>query len=397
MNDVVQFNVQPNAITNARYDFSQIQKDITYHVIDALQSCMQKEKDFPKDLLGEISIDLEMKKICQGKNYTKVIKSAREIIKKPMDYYYNKDNKTYDVTTTLIHTVVHAQNSGTLTLKISPHAVPVLLFIGAGFTKYNKNIALSLPSVYAKRMYELCCRWKDKGFMRISIHEFRSMLFIEDKYLQISELRENILDLSQKLLTEFADLSFRYELKKENNSRAFNYLYIWISGDNQDPKDKANQRAYEIIFNFLYELFRNSKAQEIADIIADNKELKRAAERITRLRADINSGRIKKHGQEQYIRRVIQDEFKIPAEVMGESPKKRKKKEINDKIDKDIFAAVMKQEKEKKEREAKMKEKKQATSKEMLASLFAAPHNTPQGGKPKGEGGKSLGAILRGE
>ena len=382
--------IQPNAVTNARYEYSQVEKDIMYFVIETLQAYMTREKPIQPDLFGGLGIDLEMKRITKTNNHTKVIGVVKGLIKKPISYIYNKNNKTYDVTTALISGAIHERNSGKITIKIPQEAIPVLLDIAAGFTAYNKNIALSIPSVYAKRMYELCCRWKDKGFLRISLDEFRRMFCVDDKFHKISELRENVLDLSQKLMTEFADLTFRYELQKENNSRAFNYLYIWISGDNQDPKDKANQRAYEIVFNFLYELFRNSKAQEIADIIADNKELKRAAERITRLRADINSGRIKKHGQEQYIRRVIQDEFKIPAEVMGESPKKRKQKEINDKIDKDIFAAVMKQEKEKKEREAKKKEQKPATSKDMLASFFAQPEQ-------RGTGTKTLGAMLRGE
>ncbi|MDR0698941.1 MAG: replication initiation protein, partial [Tannerella sp.] len=49
--------------------------------------------------------------------------------------------------------------------------------------------ALSLPSYYAKRMYELCCRWKDKGFYRTTLKEFRKMMMVEDKFANVSDLR----------------------------------------------------------------------------------------------------------------------------------------------------------------------------------------------------------------
>jgi len=88
--------------------------------------------------------------------------------------------------------------------------------------------------------------------------------------------------------------------------------------------------------------------------LAYNKELKRAAERITRLKGDIRSGRIKVHGREQYIRKVIRDEFKIPAEVMGESPKKRKKME-QEKLRKRIYNERRRKEPQKQRREKRRK------------------------------------------
>lgn len=260
------------------------------------------------------------------------------------------------------------------------------IFLGGGFTAYNKNIALSLQSVYAKRMYELCCRWKDKGFLRISIDEFRHMFCIEDKFNKISELRVNVLDLAQKMLTEYADLTFRYELKKENNSRSFNWLNIWITTDNQDTKDKATQKAYETVYNFLYDLFRNSRAMEITDYIADNKELKRAAERIIRLRGDINSGRIKVHGREQYIRKVIQDEFHVPAEMMGESKAKKKQREVGEAIFK---KAIAKKEFEEKNKIDYVQKAKEAMKKQAFVNLFNS--------EDMRGGGKTLGALLRGD
>jgi len=346
---------------------------------------MSKETALHKDIFGGIGIDLDMKNITKSNNHTKVVQHVKGLMKKPISYMYNKDKRLYDITTVLVSGIIHEKNRGKITLKVPQEAVPVLVNIATGFTAYNKNVALSLPSVYAKRMYELCCRWKDKGFIRISLDEFRKMFCIEDKHEKISDLRESVLDMAQKMLSDYADLTYRYELKKENNSRAFNWLYIWINEDNQDPKDKANQKAYEVIFNFMYEIFKNSKAMEIADIIAENKELKRAADRIIRLKGDIKSGRIKVHGREQYIRKVIQDEFKIPVEVMGESAKKRKQREIGE-------AALRKAEKKQihdaREKVRAVNKAKETITRAVISDLF----NAPETGKK--EGAKTLRDIM---
>jgi len=61
--------VQPNIVTNARYEYCQMEKDIMYHIIEALQTHMSKEKPMQSDLFGNIGIELEMKDICKSNNH----------------------------------------------------------------------------------------------------------------------------------------------------------------------------------------------------------------------------------------------------------------------------------------------------------------------------------------
>ncbi|MDR1897083.1 MAG: replication initiation protein [Prevotellaceae bacterium] len=342
--------IQPNAITNARYEYTQMQKDIMYYVIEALQNKMTRQRD----IWGSITVELNLRNFVAQNQYTRVMTALKDLGKRQLSYNFNRNDKTYDVTTTIIASVVSERYGRRVQLRITDEALPLLLFLGEGFTAYNMNVALTLNSLYAKRMYEICCRWKDKGFYRVHLDELRKMLCIEKKYLQVVELRKNVLDLSQEMLKANADLTFTYQLKKES-SRSFNWLEMWICQKGEDPRSKNDQKYFETVYNFLYEFFRNSKAADAVNVIQENGQLKRAADRLTRLEDDIRKGKIKKKGQRQYISKVLTDEFKIPVHIMGIGSKRQQEKsteeERNKKIegmkDNPIFQAVMEQEKKK--------------------------------------------------
>jgi len=316
--------IQPNAITSARYEYSQMQKDFMYHLIDKMNKYMTKDHKVIKDLFGNLVIELDLKDIVKSGNYTAMIDSIKDLQKKPISYNYDRENATYEVTTSLIATLIHKKGTGKLFITTTEASLPVISYIGAGFTSLNKVIALSLPSYYAKRMYELCCRWKDKGFYRTTIKEFRKMLMMEDKFEKHSDLEKNVLRLSEKILTAQADLTFSYTFRKENGSRAYNWLELNIIRTSGEKIDKGVW--YSSLYNILYSVYFDSRAMLICDHIATREELKRAAERFKRLYKDITTGTIKPHGIVAYVNRVLTDEYELPAALLVSSEEKRKKK-----------------------------------------------------------------------
>ena len=70
-------------------------------------------------------------------------------------------------------------------------------------------------------MYELCCRWADKGGFEITLVEFRKILFIEDKFKQIVQLKDRVLDMAQRELKESADVWYDYSLEKRESRFTF--------------------------------------------------------------------------------------------------------------------------------------------------------------------------------
>jgi hypothetical protein len=317
--------IQPNAITSARYEYSQMQKDFMYHFLDRMNAYMSKDVAFVKDLFGNVVIEMDLKDIVKSDNYTPMLEAIRDLQKKPIYYNYNRENATYDVSTHLIATLEHKRGSGKIYITTTEASLPVISYIGAGFTAFNKSIALALPSFYAKRLYELCCRWKDKGFCRMTIKEFRKMMMIEDKFKNHNDMAKNVLQRSEKMLSSQADLTFTYTFRKENGSKAFNWLELNIMPVSGEHGNKSGW--YQTLYNILYTIYRDGTAFQVCDFIADRDELKKAAERFRRLYKDIESGKIKPHGILAYVSTVLEVEFEVPESVLLSEEKKRKKEE----------------------------------------------------------------------
>jgi len=377
--------IQPNAVTNARYDYTQMQKDFMYHYIEAMNKHMTKEKVLQTDIFGGIAIELDLKDICKANNHTKMLNAIKDLQKRPISYHYNKNNEIYDVSAVLVAAVIHKRNTGKITIKTTEESLPYIMWLGEGFTAFNKAVALSLPSLYAKRLYEICCRWKDKGFCRMPIKEFRQMMNIEDKYKQICEMRENVLDVAQKMMDEQADVKFTYELRRENGSRSFNWLELRIDSRYED--DKKTAEHYQKVYTFLYAHYRDSRAFDIVELLSHKFELKKAAERFGRLQKDINTGKVKPHGILAYISTVLYNEFEIPDALTGRGKAKANKQKAAE--------IIMKAVEERKRKEAEKKaieDAKKPDPKQIIMNLFGADEKKRTNEK---SGVKSMNDLLR--
>ena len=358
--------VQPNAITSARYDYSQMQKDFMYHFIDKMNVHMTKDPNFGRDLFGHLVIEMDLKDICKGTNYTQMLDAIKDLQKKPIQYHYDRQNSTYDVTTTLIATLVHKRGTGKIFITTTEASMPVISYLGAGFTSFSKAIAIALPSYYAKRMYELCCRWKDKGFYRTTIVEFRKMMMVEDKFKKITDMTTNVLDRSAKMLSEYADYTFTYTLRKENKSKAFNWLEVNIY---PTAGEAGNTNAWYIsLYNTMYLIYHDSTAMHVCDWVSEHGMLKKAAERFIRLQKDIDSGKIKGHGLLAYVNKVLEDEFEVPENITFSKAEKLKRERKKNVAAKKAFDA----QKTKLAAEAAKPKNKPGTTREIIAGFFNA-------------------------
>ena len=380
--------IQPNAITSARYEYSKMQKDFMYHFIEKMNKYMTRDNELIKDLFGNMpSIEMNLKDIVKSDNYTPMLDAIKDLMKKPISYNFNRENATYEVTTTLIATILHKKGSGKIRIATTEATLPVLSYIGTGFTSFNKAIAISLPSYYAQRIYELCCRWKDKGFYRVTIKEFRKMMMIENKFAKITDLVINVLDKSEKILTKNADLTFTHTLRKENGSKAYNWLEFNIFSVSGEQGDKGGW--YSLLYNIIYQVYRDLRGVMVCDYLADKGELKRAAERFKRLKKDIDTGKIQPHGILAYMNSVLKNEYGVPEEMLESGEEKKKKKKAAEKY------AEIKAKREAKERREEEKRKAAENLKietEKLRNMFEEKF-----GNERGQGAMKIGDILKDE
>jgi plasmid replication initiation protein len=212
---------QHNALTNARYDYTELQLDVLFFLISKLR----KEQKSP---VYELSIrDLSA---LTGKRY---------------DYPYlrkataDMGSRMFEVETErgyqqmwMFQHVLYVTGQGIIEIKLSEAVLPFLFGLKDNFTSYGLAAALRLGSKYAKRIYQLCSQWKDLGeTKKYDLQDFKKRLGLLDekgheKMKQVGELRSYVLDPAVKQINEHTELHISYTLEKVG--RAFKNIVFTV-------------------------------------------------------------------------------------------------------------------------------------------------------------------------
>jgi plasmid replication initiation protein len=94
--------------------------------------------------------------------------------------------------------------------------MPYLTQLKGQFTYVVVKNVSRLSSAYSIRIYELIQQFRKTGDRTIALDDFRSMLLIEDKYLQYKDLNKLLLKPCIQELNEKSDLSVTVEPIKQS-------------------------------------------------------------------------------------------------------------------------------------------------------------------------------------
>jgi plasmid replication initiation protein len=210
---------QHNAITNARYEYSEMQLDIFLYLLSSLR------KDQP-DGVYEISVG-EMSKLTGKKyNYQQLRLSTEGMGSRMFEIPNETDRKGRQVWRQMwmFDRVDYIHGTGIIEIEFTRTIQPYLFDLKANFTSFQLYSALRLGSKHAKRIYTLCSQWKDKGQTpEYIIEEFkRTIGLINDKgdmeYAEITMFKKFVLDIAVKQINEHTDLEIGYTLRKRGRS-----------------------------------------------------------------------------------------------------------------------------------------------------------------------------------
>lgn len=204
---------QHNAITTARYEYSELQLDIFLYLL----SILKKDN---KDGVYEI-----------------VVKDLSAITGKEYRYGYLRKateemgSRMFEISTPkrleqlwMFQRVAYVLGEGRIEVEFANPIKPYLFDLKDNFTSFQLYAALRLGSKYAKRIYALCSQWKDKGQTQtFVIDEFKRMLsLIDDKgneqFERLSDFKRYVLDASVKQINQRTDLEIGYTLQKRGRS-----------------------------------------------------------------------------------------------------------------------------------------------------------------------------------
>lgn len=210
---------QHNAITNARYEYSEMQLDIFLYLLSSLR------KNQP-DGTYEISVPEMVKLTGKKYNYQQLRLATEGMGSRMFEIPNETDNKGRQVWRQMwmFDRVDYVHGKGIIEIEFTRTIQPYLFDLKATFTSFQLYSALRLSSKHAKRIYALCSQWKDKGTTpKQDIDEFKRMIgLINDKgdqeYTKIAMFKKRVLDASVKQINQHTDLNIGYTLEKKGRS-----------------------------------------------------------------------------------------------------------------------------------------------------------------------------------
>ena len=201
---------QHNALTNAQYEYSELQLDLLFFLVSKLR----KEQ---KTTVYELNIrDLSA---LTGKKYNPAYlhKATADMGSRVFEVLTEKSYEQL----WMFQRVKYLLGQGIIEIKLTEDILPYLFDLKDNFTSYELASALRLTSKYAKRIYQYCSQWKDKGeTKKYDLQDFKKMLGLLDekgneKIKQIGQLREKVLDVAVKQINEHTELHISYSLEKK--------------------------------------------------------------------------------------------------------------------------------------------------------------------------------------
>jgi len=204
---------QSNALTNARFEYSELQLDLFFFMLSKLR----KTQD---SLVYQLNIK-ELSALT-GKQYhlPYLLLATEGMMSRVFTITTEKSVKQLS----MFQRIEYLTGTGITEIKLSEDILPHLFHLKDNFTSYGLAAALRLTSKYAKRIYQLCSQWKDIGeTKKYDLQDLKKTLGLIDdkgneKMKQFGQLRSFVLDPAVKQINEHTELHISYKLEKVGRS-----------------------------------------------------------------------------------------------------------------------------------------------------------------------------------
>lgn len=209
---------QDNAITTAKYEFSEAEKDIMYMLLGQI-----KKNDAPGQMYY-ISAK-EMQEKTGGKVRYEILRDATKSIMSKVFEIVKENGNLLQVH--LFSSAEYIKGAGMIEVGISPKIHPYLFDLKSNFTTFQLDMALSMKGKYSKRLYEMLSQHKRKGKVvtwEITVDDLRTRLNLVNTY-NYGMFESRVLNAPIKEINAFTDLEVSYRKRKKGRS------YHWIEFD----------------------------------------------------------------------------------------------------------------------------------------------------------------------
>jgi plasmid replication initiation protein len=202
---------QHNAITEARYEMTALQKDIMYMLLPQLKEDNVTQTKYKISFRSLITV----KKVSINKE--EIRQAAKGLMSSVLTLYDEIQKKFLTIAILSSADYGVGTDKDNLIVEFDPELYPFLFDVKSSFTTFILQNALRLKSKYSKRIYEMLCQFKSTGIFRISVQELKERLGLidpktgkENSYRDFSLFAAKVLEVAKKEINEHTDISFEY-------------------------------------------------------------------------------------------------------------------------------------------------------------------------------------------
>ncbi|MCP3660160.1 MAG: replication initiation protein [Bacteroidetes bacterium] len=294
---------QHNAITEARYEMSSLEKNILYMLMAELNEGDDTDKTYTV-FVNKLS-DITGKAI----EHAQFKKATEKLINRVISVKQNDDSF---INLNVLSSGKYLKRKGRVNLELSKEIRSFFFELKNRFTLFEFESALKLRGIHSKRIYEYLSQYKVAGRITISVLELKQRLCLYDdktgegKYLKWSAFQKYVLEAAKKEIEEKTDISFTY--KTEQEGRKITKVKFIIKKKNMPStssdkskrttikgatlkNDKLNQEELKCYITLqkdlrwldkklAYKVVKNLKISQIYDIIHKLKSYISAGENV---------------------------------------------------------------------------------------------------------------------
>lgn len=147
-------------------------------------------------------------------HYEDVISAARSLSKKTVEFW--SEDKSEFFVSSIIYNVRYYKGSGILSFYVSKSVFDAILDFRRGFSRYDINIALSLPTAYSARLYAWMCNQSHP--ISMGIDKLKAWLGCSC-YNQTMDFVKRVIAPSQKYIEQANGNYFTYDLLRDGEHK----------------------------------------------------------------------------------------------------------------------------------------------------------------------------------
>ena len=241
--------LQANVLTESRYNFSRIEKNCLYKIIekvrlDYIEQPNTQTIEGYHDMI--VYLNPSVLENITDKAHRKQAHDALVSLRKRDVEIHWEDGSWLNCG--FVNWCEYDAKNRVYKVEVSKRIMPYLVDLARYYTTYSLTVAITLKSTYSQRFYELCCQyqnWVEKdgtpGFHKTQ-SQLREMFCLEDKYPLNADFNRNVINKAKdelKATYEAGQCDLYFDVNIKGRGKNMHYDFKIRTKEQSEAQKKA--------------------------------------------------------------------------------------------------------------------------------------------------------------